>query len=462
MAAEETSADQPTKRAAAKKTAAKKVPAKKAPAKKTAAKKVPAKKAPAKKAPAPKPVGPSYDLIVYGATGFVGKLIVEYLAEHAPADLSIALAGRSPAKLTAVRNSIPGAADWPLIRADSDDLLSLDRMAASTKVLISAVGPYYQYGLPVVAACAKNGTHYADLTGEVLFIRASIDNYNTLAKESGARIVHSCGFDSLPSDLGVYALHLAALDDSDGTLGDTVYGLIGGSAGVSGGTVASLLGQFDVLRDEPGAREVLGDPYSLSPDRSAEPEPGDGGDITGLGWSSALKSWVAPFVMAAINTRVVRRTNALLDYAYSKEFRYREVTALGAGPVGAIASAALTGATAVGLGAVSFGPTRALVARLLPAPGEGPSQETREKGWFAVRLASTTEDGRTYRGMVAAQGDPGYAATAMMISECALAMVLQEAELPKRAGVLTPATALGAVAIDRLRAAGMTLHAYRA
>lgn len=403
---------------------------------------------------------PEFDIVVYGATGFVGALVVEYLAEHAPPTLRIALAGRNPARLVEVRNGVPGAARWEFVVADSADEASIDAMAARTRVLITTVGPYLKYGLPVVAACAKHGTHYVDLTGEVLFMRRSIDAYDAAAKRSGARIVHSCGFDSIPSDLGVLALHEAAAREGDGELGPTRFALVKASGGFSGGTVASLLGQLDAVSADRSLTKVVGDPYALSPDRNAEPSPGDGRDFMGVAYDRQLSSWVSPFIMATVNTRVVRRTNALLGYPYGKDFRYQEVTAHGGSPFGAARAAAMAGGMAAGVTALGFGPTRAVAERVLPEPGEGPDAQARQRGHFAVRLVSRTPTGRQVQGLVAAQGDPGYLATSMMISECALALALQEEQLPDAAGVLTPASGLGHVAIDRLRAAGMTITAH--
>lgn len=401
------------------------------------------------------------DIVVFGATGFVGKLIAEYLAEHAPAGIRIALAGRSQSKLEAVRDGIPAAAQWPLIVADSADAASVQSMAARTRVLLTTVGPYLAYGLPVVEACAAHGTHYVDLTGEVLFMRHSIDSYDDLARSTGARIIHSCGFDSIPSDLGVLALHQAAAADGDGSLGNTRLAVVSVRGGFSGGTVASALGSLEAAEQDPSLARIAADPYALSPDRAAEPAPGDGGDIRAPAYDSALRSWVSPFVMAVVNTRVVRRSNALLGYPYSKDFRYHEVVANGHGPVGAITATALTGGMAVGSIALKVGPIRSLVGRFVPKPGEGPDEDARRNGHFAVRLVSETRDGRRYDGLVAAQGDPGYAATAMMISQCALALLLDTDRLPDRTGVLTPATGLGMAAIERLRAAGMRIEAQR-
>ena len=399
-----------------------------------------------------------FDIVVYGATGFVGRLIAEYLAEHAP-DARIALAGRSRGKLEALQDEFPATANWPLIVADSSDDAALQEMAARTAVVLTTVGPYYSYGLPVVRACAEQGTHYVDLTGEVLFMRRSIDEFDTVAKRTGARIIHSCGFDSIPSDLGVFALHQASLVDADGSLGDTRLGVVSIRGGFSGGTAASALTGLEVAGKNRALARIAADPYSLSPDRAAEPSPGDGRDIQVANYDRGLRSWVSPFIMATVNTRVVRRSNALLDYAYSKHFRYHEVMANGGGPQGLVGAAALTGGMAAGFAAVSVGPTRSLISRVIPKPGEGPDEETRRTGKFAMRLVSETADGRRYDGLVAAQGDPGYQATAMMISQCALALVHDTDRLPDRAGVLTPASGLGTAGMERLRTAGMRIEA---
>lgn len=403
-----------------------------------------------------------FDVVVYGATGFAGRLVANYLAEHAPDGLRIALAGRSAAKLAQVRTAIPAAADWPLIIADSANEESIQSMARMTRVLITTVGPYLTYGLPVVAACAAAGTHYVDLTGETLFVRRSIDAYDDAARATGARIVHCCGFDSIPSDLGTYALHLAALADGDGRLGVTKLAVISMRGGVSGGTIGSAMNQTALASEDPALGRIVADPYALSPDRAAEPEPGDGGDLRAVAYDNDWKSWVSPFVMAVINTRVVRRSNALLGYAYSRDFRYSETMSNGGGPTGFARAAVFTAGTAIGFAALSFGPSRSLVGRFVPKSGEGPDEDTMRNGRFAIRLLSRTPDGRTYRALVAADGDPGYTATAMMISECALALAMQADQLPDRAGVLTPAAALGEVAIERLREAGMRIEAARA
>lgn len=396
-----------------------------------------------------------HDVVLLGATGFVGRLVAGYLARSAPPDLRVALAGRSRDKLTAVAADLPDAGRrWPLLEADTGDPASLARLAEGTRVLVTTVGPYARYGLPVVEACARAGTHYADLTGEVLFVREAIDRFDAVARESGARIVHAAGYDSIPSDLSVWLLAERAREDGAGGLTDvrlvaTVRG------GFSGGTVASMLGQVEAMATDREVRRLIGDPYALSPDRAAEPatrQPSDAAPPA----LAADGRWTAPFVMAPFNTRIVRRSNALQEWAYGRGMRYGESMSAGRGLPGALAAAGITTGLAAGLGALAFPPTRALLDRVLPAPGSGPSEATREKGFFRMVVDASTEGGRRYRATAAGPGDPGYKATSVMLGEVALGLAIDTDRLPDRAGSLTPATALDGVLVERLRAAGHT------
>jgi short subunit dehydrogenase-like uncharacterized protein len=398
------------------------------------------------------------DIQLFGATSFVGRLTAQYLAGAAPADLRVGISGRSREKLEALQAELPGAAGrWPITVADSGDAAAMHDLARNARVVVSTVGPYRRHGLPLVEACAAAGTHYADLTGEVLFMRQTIDRCDATAKQSGARIVHSCGFDSIPSDLGVHLAHEAAKADGDGELTDVTLMVRTMRGGMSGGTVASMKDGLDQAKADREARRLMGDPYALSPDRAAEPDLGDESDLRGVLRDDALGAWIGPFVMAQINTRVVRRSNALQDYAYGRALRYREVMSFGTDNVLAPVKAAgvAAGLTALAGGLV-FGPTRSILDRVLPDPGDGPSEQTRANGRFAMEVHARSAQGRRYVTHVAAQGDPGYSATAVMLGESALALALDEARLPGRAGVLTPATALGGVLADRLRAAGHT------
>jgi short subunit dehydrogenase-like uncharacterized protein len=403
----------------------------------------------------------THDIVVFGATGFVGKLLAAYLAEHAPSDARIALAGRSREKLERLQADLPGAArEWPLVVADSSDADSLAAMARDTQVVATTVGPYLKYGLPLVEACIEAGTDYCDLTGEVLFVNQTKERHDQAAA-TGARIVHSVGFDSIPSDLGVYLLHETAQRDEAGGLEDTKLVVTAMKGGASGGTVDSLKGQIDEMKKDKASRRTLGDPYALCLDRSAEPDGRDEGDRRGIGRDEDLGQWVGPFVMATYNTRIVRRTNSLLDHAYGSNFRYQEVTGLGTGPLAPAKGAGLAGGLGALAAGLAFPPTRKLLDRVLPDPGEGPSEETRRKGFFKIKIHARTSSGARYVARVSAQGDPGYAATAVMMGESALCLALDRDKLPDRAGVLTPATAMDGALIDRLKAAGMSFAVER-
>ena len=393
-----------------------------------------------------------HDIVLHGATGFVGALVAAYLAGAAHADVRIALSGRSREKLERTRAELPSSAQgWPLVVADAADPTALAALAASTRVVVSTVGPYATYGLPLVEACARAGTHYADLTGEVLFVREAIDRCDALARESGARIVHSCGYDSVPSDLGVLLLHEAAGELADVRLVATAKG------GISGDTVASMRAQMDAMRHDPAARRLAADPHALSPDPAAEPAPVQPPDA---GPPGRLRdgTWTAPFIMAGYNTRIVRRSNALTDWSYGRGLRYGELMGCGRGVRGAAAAggvtAGLVGALAGISAAMTTAPTRALLDRVLPAPGSGPSAATRAAGWFRSELHAVASGGRRFRAVVAGPGDPGYAATAVMLGESALC--LGEDATGDRAGSLTPATAMGTALVERLRKAGHT------
>jgi short subunit dehydrogenase-like uncharacterized protein len=405
--------------------------------------------------PTSEPSDRPHDLVVFGATGFVGRLLAGYLAEHAPAGTRIALAGRSRTRLLEARAALPPEArDWPVVEADSNDPESLAALAEQTRVLATTVGPYARYGMPVVEACAAAGTHYADLTGEVLFVRDAIDRVDAVAKKTGARIVHACGYDSIPSDLSALLLAERARADAAGRLRDVrlVATLRGG---FSGGTIDSMRAQLEALQENPALRRVAGDPYSLSPARDAEPgtrQPRDAAPPA----RTPDGRWTAPFVMAPFNSRIVRRSNALQDWAYGREFSYGEVMGVGRGPLGAVTAAGLTAGLAGTLAAMAFPPARAVLDRVLPAPGAGPSESVRRNGWFRMTVDATTESGRRYRAIAAGKGDPGYAATAVMLGESALALALDGDRLPDRAGSLTPASAMGDVLVERLRAAGHT------
>jgi short subunit dehydrogenase-like uncharacterized protein len=413
-----------------------------------------------------------FDIVIYGASGFVGKLTAEYLASvshRSGGKARIALAGRSVGKLEAVRARLAESArDWPILTVDADRPSTLDEMAARTQVVITTVGPYSRYGLPLVAACAKAGTDYADLTGEAMFVRQSIDDYHKQAVDTGARIVHACGFDSVPSDMSVYELFRRARQDGAGELCDTNYVLRSFSGGVSGGTVASMIEVFRASSGDPDTRRLLADPYTLAQDRGAEPELGPQPDLPwrrGREIAPELDGvWAAGFVMAMYNTRIVRRSNALLNYAYGHRFRYAEYMGVGPSPMAGVAAAATTAAVAgtAALGGRFFRLLpRRLVERVAPKPGTGPSEEVRERGYYRVETYTTTSTGARYVATMSQSGDPGYKATSVMLGECGLALALDRDKLPELHGVLTPAAAMGDALLERFPAAGISLDSAR-
>ena len=415
----------------------------------------------------------THDIVLFGATGFVGRLTAGHLARNAPDGARIALAGRSLERLEKVRSGLDSkAADWPLLVVDASDEAQVAELAAATRVVATTVGPYAKYGMPLVAACAAAGTHYCDLTGEVLFVRDAIDAYQDEAAASGARIVNSCGFDSIPSDLGVWVTAQQVAADGEGTLGETLLHVRTLRGGISGGTIDSMRQQAIVSSADPSARRRAGDPYGLSPARDEEPShrnrrpaprnvlekvsrqvPVNLDPVTGR--------WNAPFFMASFNTRIVRRSNALTNWSYGRDFRYDEVMDTGRGPGGAVKAGLTTAVLGGVFTGMSFGPSRQVLDRVLPKPGEGPSEERMAGGKFVLQIETTTTTGARYRTTVAADEDPGYSGTAIMLGQSALALAFDGDTLPDAAGVLTPATGIGQPLVDRLRAHGFTFDCVR-
>ncbi len=396
-----------------------------------------------------------FDLVLFGATGFTGRLVAEYLLEI-DAPVRWALAGRSKAKLEAVVAELaarsPKARSLPLLIGDALDPTSVRALVGRTRVVCTTVGPYDKYGLPIVEACANAGVHYCDLTGETQFIRKSIDRAHAAAIESGARIVHCCGFDSIPSDLGTFMLaaHFAAKGDR---LAEAHLRVKRATGGVSGGTIASMLNLMETLTT-PEARRAVFDPYSLYP--IGTPRGRDGRDLAGVARDAENGRWLAPFVMAAINARVVRRSNALLGFPYGEDFRYDETTDMGRGAGGLLRASAFTAGLGAFTAAAATGPGRKLLGRFLPAPGEGPTREARERGGFRIEILAKGKSGARATGVVIGRKDPGYGETAKMLSESALC--LANDALGSKGGVLTPASAMGDALLARLRAAGMTFE----
>lgn len=382
-----------------------------------------------------------FDLIVYGASGFTGRLVAEYLSLRygSGGEVRWAMAGRDAAKLAAVRDEIGAAASTPLVIADASDPASIQAMVGRARAVITTVGPYQLYGEPLVAACAEVGTDYLDLCGEPAWMRLMIDAYEAKAKASGARIVFSCGFDSIPFELGV----LFAQETATAKLGGPVPRAKGRvrrmRGGFSGGTAASLKATLVAAARDPAILALLRDPFSLTPGFSGPEQPRGDKPL----YDEDLDGWVAPFVMAAINTRNVHRANALLGHAWGKDFVYDEMLMTGAGEKGEAAAQAIAAAGG-GLGGDGG-----------PKPGEGPSKEERETGFFDVLVIGKATDGREVRVSVKGDRDPGYGSTSKMIAESGVCLVRECPGVP--GGIWTPGAAMGDRLIDRLQKnAGLT------
>jgi short subunit dehydrogenase-like uncharacterized protein len=408
------------------------------------------------------PAEREYDIVLWGATGFTGSLVAEYLVgQHGLDGLRLALGGRDRAKLERLRRQLAridaAAAELPLLIGDSFDRASLDAIAARTKVLCTTVGPYAKYGEQAVAACTSQGTHYCDLTGEPQFIRRMIDRHHDAARENGVRIVNCCGFDSVPSDIGTFMLH-RAFAARGGRIERVRCFASEINGGVSGGTIASAMQLADESKADHSVLKIVEDPYSLYP-RGEAPGP-DGRDQMGVRRDEDIDMWTAPFVMSMINAKVVRRSNALLDFAYGRDFRYQEVASTGKGIKGLVRAAAISVGMALMMPALAVGPVRKLAERRLPKPGEGPSREAIEQGHFVCQLIGNGVDAEgkplELRGSVEGTKDPGYGETAKMLGESAMALASDELDSP--GGLLTPASAMGEMLLERLRAAGMTFR----
>ena len=379
-----------------------------------------------------------FDIVVFGASGFTGRLVAEYLTERYPSGVRWAMAGRRVEKLAAVRDEIKAPLATPLIAADSADAASLATLAKRTKVVLTTVGPYQLYGEALVAACAETGTDYVDLCGEPAWMRQMIDRYDGKAKASGARIVFSCGFDSIPFDLGVQFVQNAARA-ATGAPAARVKGRVRKMKGTfSGGTAASLQATMAAASKDLTILGLLKDHFALTPGFTGPKQPHgmkpEHDDTLGV--------WVAPFVMAAINTRNVHRTNALTGHAYGQDFVYDEMVVTGPGEPGKAIAEKIAG-------------DRSMMKADGPKPGEGPSRAERDAGHFDLLFLAEMKDGRVFRAAVTGDKDPGYGCTSKMIAESALCLVH---DVPTGgAGITTPGALMGAPLLKRLGAnAGMT------
>jgi len=391
-----------------------------------------------------------HDIVVFGATSFVGEILCRYLVERhgTTGELAWAIAGRSADKLAAVAEST--GADVPRIVADAgspDDMASL---VDSSRLVISTVGPYALYGSELVGAAAASGTDYCDLTGEPQWMQRMIDAHGAKAADTGSRIVHTCGFDSIPSDLGVWFTQqraIAEFGEPCTRISMRVHAMKGGA---SGGTIASMMNVMEETANDPSLRKTLANPYALAPEgmRTGVDQP----DNVAPKKDPTTGEWIGPFVMAQINTRVVHRSHALLGRPWGDDFRYDEAMSMGSGPLGAAKAAGLAGGLGGFMGVASLRPARTLLNRVLPKPGDGPSPEAQAAGFFDIRFHGTTAADQAITTKVTGDRDPGYGSTAKMLGESATTLLAtsRDADTGVAGGFWTPATALGDGLIDAL------------
>jgi short subunit dehydrogenase-like uncharacterized protein len=396
-----------------------------------------------------------FDVILYGATGFVGRQTVAYFARHPQVKalgLNWALAGRSADKLAVVKKEC-GAKHAGIVVAEAHDVAAMDALARNAAVVLSTAGPFDLYGSALVAACVRHGTHYVDITGETPWVHGLIARHHAQAAKDGTRIIPFCGFDSIPSDLSTW-LAQQAMQSRHGESCTSVKAAFSVRGGFNGGTLASM---FNMLAT--GQGKAVADPFLLNPPGQRPADVARHADLAGPRYDTDFSAWLGPFFMASINTRVVRRSAALLGYG--PDFSYQEYLRLGQGPMAAVAAATLSAGASVSQAALGFGSVRKLAAMLAPAPGAGPSESSMNGGSFRCEWIGTSANGHVVRGRIADQGDPGNRATTKMLCEAALALALHLDELPggrTRGGLLTPASGLGDVLVQRLRLAGMTLQ----
>jgi short subunit dehydrogenase-like uncharacterized protein len=380
-----------------------------------------------------------FDLVVFGASGYTGKLVAEYIQNEYGGNQSLkwALAGRNKDKLAGIKEDLNLESDLTILKVDSNDQESLDAMTSAAKCILTTVGPYQLYGSNLVESCAKNGTDYVDLTGEPGWMYEMINEHKETAKKSGARIVFSCGFDSIPFDLGVYFVQ-QAVRDKFGKPAQHVRGRVKAMNGeFSGGTIASLGATMATLKEKPELIKVLANPFSLTEGFEGPTQLDDSKVLL----DEKLNMWVAPFVMAPINTKNIHRSNALLGHEYGEDFCYDEMMIAGEGEEGKQIADAMTSANPMG-------------GENVPQPGEGPSQESREQGNYDVQFFADIDEG-CIEARVTGDMDPGYGSTSKMITESAMCLIHDCNDLS--GGIYTPAPAMGNKLIKRLiEKAGLT------
>ncbi|WP_201612994.1 saccharopine dehydrogenase family protein [Psychrobacter immobilis] len=397
-----------------------------------------------------------YAVVLYGATSFVGQITAHYLTEFLSntkdkngANVTWAIAGRDEEKLNELQSKLASKVD--IIIANSDDAASLDKMTKQSQVIISTVGPYLKYGEPLIKSCVNNGTDYVDLTGEAIFIKDMMDKYQDTAKQSGARIVNSCGFDSIPSDLGVYFTQQKA-EEKFGNACDVIHMRVkAAKGGLSGGTIASMATIFEEVSQDKSRRKQVANPYLLNDDKEA-PNVRQA-NVSKPEYDDEHKRWLAPFVMASINTRIVHRSNQLLGYEYGRDFKYDEAMWMKDGVKGKLSSYAMSAGLLGFATAMMIKPSRELLSKhVLPKSGSGPSKEEQENGYFDIRLFGKTANNDTINTKVTGDKDPGYGSTSRMLSQAALCLAQDISKNDVGGGFWTPASAMGDSLIERLEA----------
>lgn len=397
-----------------------------------------------------------FDIIVLGATGFTGMLVAEYLLKTygTVGELSWAMAGRSKSKLEKVRGEL-GNAHIPILIADSLNQSDMYTLAGQTRVLCTTVGPYAKYGSVAVAACIRQQTHYCDLSGETHWMRKMIDAHQKEAVNQKVKIVHSCGFDSIPSDMGVFFLQEKALAKTGKYCKEVKTGVKAAKGGFSGGTYASMSNIVEEARRDKSLYKILFDPYSLNPEGMREGP--DKGDLRSVVFDKDFRSWKSPFIMSAINTRNVRRSHALKGFPYGKDFRYDEFILTGKGFMGRLKGIGMSLPLAIFSMAKPGSLLKKILDSRLPKPGEGPSKKEREEGFFYFQVLGKMADGTTLMAKIKGDMDPGYGSTSKMLGECAVA--LAKNDLPDTFGILTPSVAMGEKLLARLEAhAGLSFE----
>ena len=393
----------------------------------------------------------TFDIVLFGATSFVGQITARYMLEKLgpTGQISWAIAGRSEQKLNQLKLSLGEAGNSiPLIIADSEDADSLNALCRQSRVVISTVGPYLLYGEPMIKACAENGTDYCDLTGEAYWIKLMIDKYQATAEQSGARLINCCGFDSIPSDLGVHYLQQQAHNKFGQYFDQVKLGVKAIKGGASGGTIASMIEMLNAAKADPKARQAMGNPYLLCPQN--QPYQIRQSSLKSTAYDRDFHCWSAPFVMEAINSRVVLRSNALQNMRYSDKFSYKEVMLTGVGFKGWLRGLSLSLGLAGFVVAMMIGPIRKLMQKsLLPKPGEGPSETQQQNGHYDLRVVGQNAQQQMVV-KVTGDRDPGYGSTAKILAQAGLCMALDVEKTDLPGGFWTPSTAMGDKLVKRL------------